>query len=162
MRSRGIRLLIVTVAILLGACTHGSVTAPEPNGSSGSPASLGGCPHAPSPATKWPKAGAAWQGAFEVRGSSIGGGLWVLRSPPHRGVTELTFAAGGTGNITVVAIDDADSLLQPEDIGFLQGGIIGWDRPGLQFLGHFRFPHGGCWALQVSRGALSGAVWLSV
>jgi hypothetical protein len=75
---------------------------------------------------------------------------------------DIWWATEGVGSLNVVA-EDADGVrIQPKDLGFVQGGVIAWDRPGFKFNSEFLFPHSGCWAMRAIRGPMSGVVWLDL
>jgi hypothetical protein len=72
----------------------------------------------------------------------------------------IWWATEGVGSLSVVAEDADGARVQPKDLSFVQGGVIGWDHPGFQFNSEFQFPHSGCWAMRAIRGPMSGVVWL--
>jgi len=127
---------------------------------------LGGCPHAASLSTPWPAeqqpAGLPADRALEFRGTSSGGQLWALVASLRKLRATIWWATEGVGSLTVVAEDAGGVRVEPKDLSFVQGGVIGWDRPGFQFNSEFRFPHSGCWAMRAFRGPMSGVVWLDV
>jgi hypothetical protein len=99
---------------------------------------------------------------LEIRGTSAGGQLWALVASLEKLRADIWWATEGVGSLSVVA-EDADGVrIQPKDLGFVQGGVIGWDRPGFQFNSEFRFPHSGCWAMWAIRGPMNGVVWLDL
>lgn len=161
------------VGLLGTACTGGGQ---RPAASSGIPPTFAGCPHPASPSSQWPPAAQASsfferfhldprysvRRTLEFRGTSAGGQLWALVSSYRSLTANIWWATEGVGSLIVVAEDATGVRVQPRDLGFVQGGVLGWDRPGFQFNSNFRFPHGGCWAMRAIRGPLTGVVWLDL
>jgi hypothetical protein len=163
------------VALLLAAgCTSGgggpagagSTSSSSPDAAASDVAAV--CPHAPSPSTHWtpsegPASGKPWDGTLEYQGLSAGGQFWVLVTPSKDPLEPTVhFAAEGSGRLFVEAVDEQDNHIAPASLDYLQGGIIGWTRPGFQYDGKFELPHEGCWALKAIRGDPHGSVWLDV
>jgi hypothetical protein len=165
--------LLLFAAVLGPACTGG---AKPTTGTAGAPPSLQGCPHPASTSSQWPPAAQASsfferfnldprysvRYSLEFAGTSAGGQLWALVASYQKLRARIWWATEGVGSLSVVAEDAAGLRVQPADLGFVQGGVLGWDRPGFQFNSEFRLPHGGCWAMRAIRGPMTGVVWLDL
>jgi hypothetical protein len=163
---------LLAVVCLASACTGGRPAAEPTEGSSLSQ----GCPHPASPSSQWPPAAQASsfferfhidtrysvRFSLEFRGTSVGGQLWALVASYRKLTADIWWATEGVGSLSVVAVDSDGTRVEPKDLGFVQGGVLGWDRPGFQFNSQFRFPHLGCWALRAFRGPMTGVVWLDL
>jgi hypothetical protein len=106
--------------------------------------------------------------AFEVQGTVSGGlELWGLVEPqnglPVRSDSsvKIVWRMTGAGPLRLTAIGPVGEKLLPDFGPEIHGGSS-WTRPGDEWGSSFTFPTPGCWDVQLTRGAVTGHVWMVV
>lgn len=106
--------------------------------------------------------------AFEVQGTIAGGlQLWGLLEPQNglpvrsHSSVKIVWRMTGAGPLKLAAVGPASLDLLPDFGPEIHEGSS-WTRPGDEWGSSFTFPTSGCWDVQLTRGAVTGHVWLVV
>jgi hypothetical protein len=157
--------LSVSAVAVLGACTSEVPRASDPlvsatTGPSPLPPNVGPSDCHP-PSSVAPLDG----DTIEIHGAaSPGASLWMRMVAPRPFPLDqdrtILWRMPGSAGLRLVAVGPDGALVRAADVA--PTTAPSWDRPGDAWTSTLRFPTGGCWRINVSRGQAHGDVWLEI